>query len=172
MKEMPEKLISFRAYDEDNDLLGTVDVELPAIKNLTETVKGSGIAGEIDSPTLGHYGSMTVKLSWRTITKANTRGSGNRIKHFEIRGSQQTFDPSKKQYRTSPVNCIIEGTRKDLSLGKFEISASTGTTAEYEVHYLRLTVDNETILEIDKMNFISNVGGTDELASVRRDLGL
>lgn len=171
-KVVPEKLINYRVYDDGNDLLGTTDVELPSIKNMTETVKGAGVAGEIDSPTMGHYASMEVTLTWRTIMKANVQFAGTQVKHFEIRGSQQIFDAGKKQYRTVPVNCVIEGTQKETKLGKFEVGATTGTTTTLEVHYIKLIVDGEIVLEIDKYNFIANIGTTDYLVSVRKDLGL
>lgn len=171
-KVVPEKLINYRVYDDGNDLLGSSDVELPTIKNLSETVKGAGIAGEIDSPTMGHFASMEVTLTWRTIMKSNTQLAGTQVKHFEIRGSQQVFDAANKKYRTVPVNCVIEGTAKEMKLGKFDVGAATGTTTTLEAHYIKLIVDNETILEIDKYNYIANIGGTDYLSSVRKDLGL
>lgn len=59
---VPEKLINFRAYNDGNDLLGVTDVQLPSLDAMTETVKGAGIAGEVDSPVLGHFGSMETVL--------------------------------------------------------------------------------------------------------------
>ena len=55
VNQVPEKLINFRVYLDGNNLIGVADVELPSIEAMTETVKGAGIAGEIDSPTLGHF---------------------------------------------------------------------------------------------------------------------
>ena len=57
---VPEKLINFRVYENGNDLIGIADVTLPKVDYMTETVKGAGIAGEIDSPVKGHYSSMEV----------------------------------------------------------------------------------------------------------------
>ncbi len=171
-KVIPEKLINYRVYDDGNDLLGSTDVELPSIKSLTETLKGAGIAGEIDSPTMGHYASMEVTLNWRTIMKENTQISGTEVKHFDIRGSQQVYDAASKKYRSVSTRCVIEGTGKEIKLGKFDVGAATGTSTVLEVHYIKLEVDKEVILEIDKYNYIANIGGTDYLESVRSDLGL
>ena len=37
---------------------------------------------------------------------------------------------------------------------------------------LKVIIAGETVLEVDKYNYISNIGGTDYLADVREALGL
>ena len=53
--KIPERLIGFRVYNDNNDLLGIATVTLPMIEAMTDTVSGAGIAGEVESPVLGHY---------------------------------------------------------------------------------------------------------------------
>ena len=55
----PIRLVNFRAYNSSNLIIGTTDLTLPKIEYMTETVKGSGIAGEVDLPTLGNTGHIT-----------------------------------------------------------------------------------------------------------------
>lgn len=171
-KVVPEKLISFRAYNKGNDLLGITDIELPSIKYMTESIKGAGIAGEIDSPTMGHFASMEVTVNWRTIMKANSSISGTKSEHFDFRGAQQVYDAVNKKYKAVPVKCIIEGVCKEVKLGKFDVGASTGSSNTIEVSYIKLVVDDEVIFEIDKYNYIANIGGIDYLTDVRKALGL
>ena len=71
--KVPERLINFRVYAEGNDLLGVANVELPSLEAMSDTVSGAGIAGEVESPILGHYGSMTTTFTWRTISADLTR---------------------------------------------------------------------------------------------------
>lgn len=66
--KVPERLINFRVYNDGNDLLGVANVDLPSIEAMSDTVSGAGIAGEVESPILGHFGSMTATFTWRTIT--------------------------------------------------------------------------------------------------------
>ena len=51
-----------------------------------------------------------------------------------------------------------------------------GTTSDtkntIEVNYLKVTIDGENVLELDKYNYICNIGGTDYLSDVREALGL
>ena len=49
--KIPEVLNDFRAYDENQtNMLGIASVEYPGISNLTQTVKGTGVGGEIEAP--------------------------------------------------------------------------------------------------------------------------
>ena len=56
---IPERLINYRVYNEANALMGMATVDLPELQAMSDTVSGAGIAGEIDSPVLGHYQAMS-----------------------------------------------------------------------------------------------------------------
>ncbi|GHV57177.1 hypothetical protein FACS1894216_21620 [Synergistales bacterium] len=65
---IPEKNISFSVYYDGEDMLGIAEGELPNLEAMTQTVSGAGIAGEFDSVTLGHFSSMSLSLTWRSVT--------------------------------------------------------------------------------------------------------
>lgn len=170
---IPEKLINFKVYLEGYDMLGIADVTLPKFEAMTETIKGAGIAGEIDSPTPGHFGSMTLGLNWRTITAQN---AGTLLKpkahSFDLRGAFQNYVASAGEYLPTPVKISVKGTTKNVDLGKFEVGAMTGTSTEFEVSYIKITVNGIAVVELDKFNDIYKVDGTDYLLPVRIALGL
>lgn len=169
---IPEKLINFRTYWEGEDMIGTADVELPSIEAMSETVSGAGIAGEVDSPTLGHFGSMTTTINLRTIPSFAGRIMAQRSHQFDFRGSQQVYNAADGQYQTIPVRCVMKATPKNIELGSFNVGQMTETSKEYEVTYLKMWVDGSVQIEIDKYNFIARIGDVDFLAAVRQDLGL
>lgn len=169
---VPEKLINFRVYQDSNDLIGVADVELPSLENMTETIKGAGIAGEIDSPVLGHFSSMETVLNWRTILKNNITLLAQTGVTLDLRGAQQIWDSSAGSYTVMPVKCVIQGTPKSTELGKFDVGAATDTSNTIETTYIKLTIDGTDVLEIDKYNFIATINGTDYLSDVRTSLGL
>ena len=70
--QIPEKLINFNVYRDNHVLVGIADVDLPPIEFMTDTIKGSGIAGEVESIVMGHFGKMPLSMTWRTITGDNT----------------------------------------------------------------------------------------------------
>lgn len=169
---VPQKLINFRAYTRGKDLLGLVDIELPKLEAMTDSIKGAGIAGELDCPTMGHFSSMELKLTWRTIEKALAElASGSQVQ-LDLRGAQQVYDPKTGKYEVSPVKIVVQGYPKSTELGKFETGATTGSTSVYELNYLKLTINNEDVWEVDKYNFISKFRGMDVLSAVRDALGM
>ena len=57
-------------------------------------------------------------------------------------------------------------------MGSLQPGAATDSEQEFEVIYIKLFVDGDEVLEIDKYNFVCRINGNDLLASVRSDLGL
>lgn len=167
-----ERLINFRVYDEGNDLLGIATVDLPELEAMTETVSGAGIAGEVESPLLGHYGSTTTTFTWRSIEPAAMVLAEQRAHLVDVRGSQQVYDAASGTYSTVPVRATMKIVPKTVGLGTFEPGATTDTEQEFEVLYLKLQIKKRVVMEIDKYNFKAKVNGYDALESVRKDLGL
>lgn len=170
--QTPEKLINFRVYKDGSDLIGVADAQLPSLSAMTETIKGAGIAGEIDAPVLGHFGSMELVLNWRTLEKNNLTLAAAAGIDLDLRGAQQVYDSASSAYKVRPVKCIVRGVTKNTELGKLETGASTETATTIEVVYIKITIDGEDVLELDKYNYIYRVGGTDYLAELREALGL
>lgn len=170
--QINERLIGFRCYDEGNDLLGLVNVTLPEIEAMSDTVSGAGIAGEVESPVLGHYAPMTTTFAWRTIEKSAMKLAQQKAHQVDLRGSQQVYDSANGTYSSVPVRLTMRIVPKTVTLGTFEAGATTETEIEYEVLYIKGFIEGKEVMEIDKFNFISKFGDVDALASVRSDLGL
>ena len=169
---IPEKLVEFKVYSDSHDLLGVSDIELPSLDFMSETVKGAGIAGEVDSPTIGHFSSMETKLTWRTLDKDLFALEGNKTKLLDCRGAQQSIDRSTGEYKINKVRVIVKGMPKNVGLGKFETASVVGASTTLETIYIKITVNDKTVVEIDKYNSICNIGGTDFLQEVREALGI
>ena len=167
-----ERTIAFTVYNESNDPLGLVTVDLPEIEAMSDTVSGAGIAGEVESPVLGHYGSMTTTFTWRTIEPAAMELSTPVSHYVELRSSQQTYDSANGIYGSTPVRMSMRIVPKTVTLGTFATGASTETEQEFEVLYLKVYIDNREVLEIDKYNTVARFNGVDVLESVRADLGM
>ncbi|GEB35308.1 phage major tail tube protein [Brevibacillus parabrevis] len=170
-KQVSEKLVGYRVYKDGKDFLGTADVTLPSLEYLTETVKGAGIAGEVDSPTIGLFGSMTITLNWRTIEESAIRLAAPQAHAVDFWGSQQVFVQSTGAYDTVAVKLSVRAVPKKFDLGKFEQGAATDSSSEFEVIYLKLTHGEKVLLELDKYNYICVIDGVDYLAKVRAQLG-
>lgn len=172
MNKTDQLLTHFSAYHEGTTWLGVVDAELPSIEALTETVKGAGIGGEVDMPVRGHYGSMSLKLNWRTITQEAIVLTEQKAHAIDLRGNQQVFDAANGIFVDQLVKVSVRAIPKVTEPGKFEIGATTGTANELEVIYIKKEIDGKRVLEIDKFNLIAFVNGTDALEQVRKNLGM
>ena len=170
--KVPERLIGFKVYNEDYDLLGIATIELPTLESMSETVAGAGILGEIEHPTLGNYASMTTSFTWNTITKRAMMLAAPGPHKIEARGSQQIFNASENKFETEAIRCVMDVTPKSTGLGTLETNATTDTEQEFEVSRLVLYVGKQEMVKIDKFNYEVAFGGKDILASVRKDLGM
>jgi P2 family phage contractile tail tube protein len=170
---VPERTINYKVYDSNSKaLMGLATIELPEIAALTDTVSGAGIAGEVDSPTIGHTGSLETTLTFRTIEAAATSLSAPKAHAIDCRSSQQVYDSANGVYKTVPVRVSMRGITKSSSLGSLEINAATDTEVVLEVVYLKIWIDNKERVEIDKYNYKYVVDGVDYLAQTRRDMGM
>ena len=115
---------------------------------------------------------MTTTFTWRTISADLTRLAEQKAHALDLRGSQQVYDAALGEYSTVPVRVSLRAVPKSISLGSFEVGASTDSESEFEVLYIKVDVGGKTLVEIDKYNYIARFNGEDKLASVRKDLGL
>jgi P2 family phage contractile tail tube protein len=169
---VPERLINFRVYVGNDNLVGVATVELPDIEAMTDTISGAGIAGEIDSPILGHFQSMATTISFRTIEEGAMKLAGQRSWDLTFRGSQQVNDAGNGTLTSVPVRLSMKGVTKRNGLGSFEVGSTTDSEVELELSYLKIFINNTEVLELDKYNFKYVVNGVDYLETVRADLGL
>lgn len=170
--KIAEKLTNFSAYLEGDQWLGMTDVELPSYDAMTETVKGAGISGEVDTPVIGHYGSMSIKFNWRTLGNQAIILSEQKTHAIDVRGSQQIYNAGTGQYEHQQVKVTVRAIPKATAPGKFEPGSTTGTSNDMEVVYIKQEIDGKRVVEIDKFNFISFINGSDALEQVRKNLGM
>lgn len=170
--KMAEKLINFRVYNEGQDLLGIADVDLPSIESMTDTVKGAGIAGEVDSPTLGHYSPMSCTINWRTVGKAALALAKPKAHQIELRGAVQVYDSANGTYETLAQKVVLKAVPKNINLGKLDVGTKQDSSNEFEITYIKIFIDGKESFELDKYNYICKIDGEDFLAGTREALGL
>jgi P2 family phage contractile tail tube protein len=169
---IPTQNINFSVYDGDSqDLLGVAEVTLPSFEAMTETISGAGIAGEMDMPVLGHFGGMTVEISWRTMTVDATKLSKQVGHKFDMRASIEQYDEQNATISSIPMKIVMVTVPKTLNLGNLNVGAGSDSSNEFECSYIKVLINNEEVVELDKFNYIYRVHGVDYLESVRRDLG-
>jgi len=169
---VPDKLINFMCYDEAEKMIGTTDVTLPNLAYMTDTIRGAGINGEIDAPTRGHFQSLSMTVNWRSLIPENLRFVAPRTYLLTYRGSLQIYNPDSGEFTSQAIKVVTKSLPKSLNPGNFDVATQMGTTGEFELVYIKITIEGWPLLEIDKLSFICKIDGVDYLAKVRQDIGL
>lgn len=168
-----EKLINFEVFDADEGrLLGLADVELPTLQAQSEEVSGAGIAGTVDSPTLGHYAAMSMTIKWRVTEVQALKLMEPRAHALELRGSIQRWNGSLGEFETLALKVVTRAVPKSSPLGTLAPGSLQEPSMEFSVRYIKIFLAGTAYVEIDPLNYIALVNGVDYLAAVRTDLGL
>lgn len=169
---IPEKLSAFRVYVNGSDMVGVADVQLPVLQAMSESVKGAGIAGEVDAPVSGHFGSMEVSFNWRTLDTSGVELMAPGVLQMDLRGIQEIFNSTDSKIEKQVVKVVLTCRPKEFDTGKLDVGTQTGSSSKFEVLYEKITIDDTDVLEYDKYSYIYTVNGTDYMAEIRDGLGL
>lgn len=169
---IPEKLVGFECYDEGNRIVGIADVVLPNLAFMTETVQGAGIAGEFETPTIGLFQSMATTINWRVLTDENVTYVAPKVYHFDFRGSKQFLNHSVGELEKQMLSVVMRVLPKTLTLGNLQQGAQMGTSGEFEVLYVKITLNDRELVEIDKIAYKCIVNGVDYLEVAAQHMGL
>ena len=168
---LPERITAYRAYKNAKELLGVVDVELPKVSYITETLKGAGILGEIETPSVGQTKPLKVKINFRT-PEADMIGLLDCAGHdLEFRSAIQKYDAAGGSRSFDVDRVVVRGFPSEGELPKLESNGGS-SSIELDCVYLKYEKNGSTLLEIDKLNYKFVVNGNDSLATIREALGL
>lgn len=169
---IPDKVANFTCYvDGSTELAGMVDLQLPSIEYMTETLTGAGIAGEIESITPGHTSPMTFSVNFRSLADKNLSLVKPKNYAFEAKGALQETDPKTKQIIIRNLSVEVRGYPKKVDLGKLGVAKTSDTSGEFTCEYIKVQIDGKVYTEIDKHNMVCVIDGVDYLAEIRAALG-
>ncbi|CDX01300.1 Phage tail tube protein FII-like protein [Desulfitobacterium hafniense] len=170
---IPEKLNDFRIYiNGSTDLKGTADLQLPSFESMTETVSGAGIAGEYESPNIGHFSSMKFTINWKMITGELTEFLKPEVMMIDCRLANQEYNAVQGKHEFKANRVVVKGIPTTNDLGKAEKGSTYDGSSEIEVLYIKVQRDGKTLVELDKINYIYIVDGVDYMVKLRTALGM
>ena len=172
MSIIPEKSNNFRVYLDGSTLLGIAEGNFPNGELMTSEVKGAGIAGVIDSPTLGHMNSITCEFNWRNVTESFVELIQPGAHSLDLYAEHQDFDAGRGEYKTRSIHVFMKAITKQYDIGKLVVGESSETQTTHEVYYMKLYIDGKEKIELDKYNFVYKINGFDYLQNTRKNLGM
>ena len=162
---------NFAVYEDATEFYGMAEATLPEISQITEEVKGAGIAGAFNGAFVGHIEAMTLTLNFRSVTADAIKLAEPRNHQLDLRAAQQYWDNSACKFIQQAVKHVQMVTPTQFAPGKLAPAASAEASGEYAATYFATYIDGKKVLEIDIINFIYYINGTDYLADVRKALG-
>ncbi len=169
---IPEVINHFNIYNEAQKVIGiSGEVELPKMEAITDTIEGAGVLGEIEDPVTGQFSSMQIKIPFSVLYDSTFNlMDTTKPPQLTLRGSMQCMDPSTGATDYYPIKIVIRGKAKNSTLGKVVKGKKMEPEIELEVLYIKVMINNKTVMELDKLNFKFVLNGKDMLAKIRKQV--
>lgn len=162
---------NFAVYEDATEYYGMAEVGLPEVSQMTEEIKGAGISGAFNAAFVGMMEAMTLTLNFRSVTADAIKLLKPQNHQLDLRAAQQYRDNASGKYVHQAVKHVLIVSPTKYTPGKLAPASSADASGEYAVTYYATYIDGVKVLEIDVINFIYYVDGTDYLADVRKALG-
>ncbi len=161
---LPTSLVGFSVELDGFKELGIVDLELPNIQFMTDTISGAGIGGELEVP-LPLVQPMSMKIKKRAVNPIFTNLLAPRYHLLTFRGKVALADPTHPTVKIKNRNVRIVAVviPKGMNLGKAEIGKSMDNESEFSVSSLNVIVDEIPVTHIDPINHKLMVDGIEYL---------
>lgn len=168
---IPEVVNGFNVYDGDGDqLIGITDeMSMADLSSKVATITGAGITGSYEVPVLGHFDSITQEIPFRILYK-QIFDYANPMKQvtFNIRGAIQVTDKSTGVSDSAGFRYVVKGRCKSMSPGSLKPGDVMNSKISIEAVYILYEIDGVKLIEIDKLNNVYRINGTDLMEKVRK----
>ncbi len=167
---LPRKLKNFNLFNAGQSYMGQVtEVTLPTLSRKMEDYQAGGMSG----PVPVDFGSEAVELQWKAgglLIDALKQYGITRHDGVQLRfaGAYQSSDSDQ----ADSVEIIVRGRHKEINFGSAKVGDDTEHDYTTVCSYYKLTINDESIIELDFVNGIEIVGGDDRTANIRSAIGL
>ena len=166
--KIPKVYTNMNLYDEGTKMIGVgAEITLPNLEPVTETITGAGIAGEIEAIMAGHFGALNVEIPFRIAHHHAYKLLEPGQKLLVLRTAIQSSDLSSGKDVLEGQRITIGGQPKGIDLGKVAAGKPAESKVTLATTYLKVEIDGEVMIELDKYNMIYVVNGVDHLAKMR-----
>lgn len=169
---LPKKLKQLNLFNDGNSYLGVAkSVTLPKLGRKLEPYRGGGMDGPV-KVDMGHSDDG-LQLEWTLggwdlialRQFGAVRADGVMLR---FAGSVQQDDSGN----VSAVEVVTRGRHEEIDFGESTSGEDTEHKITTALTYYKLSVDGDTITEIDLLNMIFIVDGEDLLAAHRKAIGI
>lgn len=167
---LPNSLKNFNVYNDGKNFMGIIEeLKLPKLARKFEEFRGGGMDGPV-SLDMGQEKLEIEQICSGFVLDAYKAYGATKAAGVMLRfaGAYQREDTGEVQ----AVEIVVRGRHQEIDGGDAKVGDKGKTTIKSALTYYKLTVDNEEIIEIDLLNFVFKVDGTDMLEAQRKAIGL
>lgn len=164
---IPYAIAAYKVYLGTKELTGIAgEVTLPDLEEMTESFEGAGILGEIEVGTEGRFSKFEAEFPFQTLDREITELKMNSDKPISLRAAGEYINKETGKIEFAKIKITLKGPRTSLSLGKLAANKPTQSTVKMKPFYVKVEVNEEILVEVDKLNGIYKLNGTDQLSTI------
>ncbi len=167
----PEAIIDFEVYEDSVNLLGVANITPPDITFLTQTITGAGIGGNIEAVLVGMVDTMTLQMSFRSVTDAAVKLMSPRQHTLDLRVAEQYWNTAAAAKEVQADKYVMVVCPKTTSPGQIAPASQSNASGQYTVYRYEAYKDGKELWCIDPANQKCRIGGVDYMAPIRKALG-
>lgn len=168
--KVPTVLNNFNTYASGHKYVGvSSETTLPSFEYLTETLEGAGIAGDIEEAVEGCFGSLESETSFQNIGEEYFKFLAQ-TGIVTYRGSMQVLNTDTQTIDFQGITITTKGRVKSFELGTLKRGGKGEPKIVRELTYIKIIINGQNVLELDKFNMIWKVNGVDILKKVRSQI--
>lgn len=169
---LPRKLKYLNLFNDGNNYMGLVEsLTLPKFTQKFEKYRGGGMPGAVDINMGLDDGALDTEFEIGGTEALLFK----QMKAVTVDGVQLRFAESIQRDDTGEVQAVelvVRGRHKELDSGTHKQGDSSTTKVSSTNSYAKLTINGETIYEVDLVNMVHIVDGVDLMEAHRAAIGL
>ena len=169
---LPTALVDAEVFiNGSNTLAGIAEVELPNLEYSTVTTEQFGMTSELEIPLIGHFKKLEAKIKMDSVDGTLVSFNNNKPILIECLGAGQKMDRNTHGATAYSMDATFKGTIKKMDGLKMKPGGKLETSFDIGVTYYKLEIDGKKIIEIDVLNNVNYMNGSDN-SLIRKFLGL
>ncbi len=165
---IPKILKNFNAFVDGRGYAGRVDeITLPKLTIKTEEHRAGGmdVPVEIDMGMEKLEAELTFAEYDVELFRLFGLIDGNAVS-LTLRGAIQADGEAE------PIVVNLRGSFREVDAGTWKAGDKATLKCMVAVRYYRLTINGDSVIEIDAENMIRIIGGEDQMATIRQAIGI
>lgn len=165
---IPKILKNFNAFVDGRGYAGRVDeITLPKLTIKTEEHRAGGmdVPVEIDMGMEKLEAELTFAEYDVELFRLFGLIDGNAVS-LTLRGAIQADGEAE------PIIVNLRGSFREVDAGTWKAGDKATLKCMIAVRYYRLTINGDSVIEIDAENMIRIIGGEDQMATIRQAIGI